>query len=344
MVRRTWSSLALWYLLSCGLGGGGCAGADDTAAEHVIDSCEGQDLVCGERAATGTCPAGEQCDPNSTGLLFIDAVMGVDAFIAAPGEMGMLLVQKATDLNISLGFVARADGVLSVSQDNTASVTVRAEQPGDGYLRIFNTSDELIDRIALRAGQAQSLAIEHGWEDPWSSSRPIIAMPGVELDVHARFGGELGARLIDESIRWSPPPAVSVDLWHPTDAKLSSNTAGVHEIVVEAGGLTVVTAFEVVSSIDQLEELSSDQTSRTLTASGGHGEVCMVALNRGRQVAAVPFQVQAGPGLTVHKPELDSTSLKRCSYVQASGDTLGPSWVRLSVGSAMSTVEFDIVE
>jgi len=248
--------------------------------------------VGGQRAATGECPSGEVCSPETPdGLQFIGSSL-IGAFVVggplatAVGGTQEIQIDTEPALGIytpfELAFSVNDSGGAGVRFDhqNGNVVTVRGVAAKSNYLRILDPSNaELFDRKILDADQIASISLLPVTADTVPAGMPVVWASG-EADIGIALMGSHD-RLVDTSLVATLDGSVS-RAWDTL--VMPSASAGSYALSVTAGNLApTALTVDVVDAPDALAPVDPHAT----VAAGD--DVCFAATNAGRFVAGLAW-------------------------------------------------------
>lgn len=259
----------------------------------------------GERAATGQCPAGEDCSSSTPhGLHFrgaglADDQLGIQAGplpVAIGGTQDIALDYDPGDgvlRPLDLAYDADDDGGLGVTIDHVAGpvVTVRGKASRSNDLRITDQVDGgLFDRYALTGAALDRIAlVTIGWESVPDDASVVWAAgnvtAGIALygDVQAS-GGPVSERLVDTSMQVDLAGAIQ-PRWD--EVRLAGATAGHHALMVTAGDKPPAPLD--IEVVDGASSIVFQGTSPATIARGSSALVCFSALSSGRFVSGLAW-------------------------------------------------------
>ncbi|HEU0034501.1 MAG TPA: hypothetical protein VFQ53_27950 [Kofleriaceae bacterium] len=280
--------------------------------------------TAGERAATGECPAGEDCsDTTPNGLHFVGAGIGGTSIdlgshpTAVGGTQTIHLeveVAPAIFRPLDLPYTADDDGGLGVRVAATsgADVTLEGVATRENYLRILASDGGLMDRKLMDGAAITGLALVPG--EPESPEPDFVLATGHQRLVVALTGevqgssGPYTTRVIDESMAIDLAGALAGSLRPAWDTiEIPNATVGPQSVTVTAGDRPAATlSFEVVAAADELVARAPEMP----LAVGQLGSLCFSARNHGRYVAGLPWTITVdnGPG--------DNQLVRNCVLVQ----------------------------
>lgn len=270
-------------------------------------------LACGmdgERETTGTCPAGEVCDPTVSGLTFFGEQPS-DRFLAnQPGVIASGGVQHITFRSGSIGAIP-TDATVAVDEpaivalegSTSASADVRGVSEGSARLRVVNAQGELIDRTTLSVASIDRVRLLG-----YSMAETLDETPAAEWAffaggrVYAVFALEsaTGVRLVDSSAEITEGSSVDAIAWDA--AWLDVPAADEVTLGIHAGGRSFDASADVVDAIDSLSLSSFTGTGDDLHVGIATSPLSLCVLPRdaqGRAVAGVAFQVEVDGPLQV---------------------------------------------
>ena len=311
------------------------------------------DVQIGEVADAGHCPAGETCStevPNGLVFTRTHAAPVVPFTVFGPSAPRPLVVGGSEQLR-----VATADGTplppwsaksssaaLGVSGDGADTLTASGARAGDAYLRITeSTSDLLLDRMVLDVRQMSRLWV--GPQEPAPTATTYAILSGTSVAFIAVPLGADGTWLADDSLGFDGEVAGTqrilvsdADAGRTLTARRGSGD--VQTITLATADHVDAVALRVQSAMDA-SDLGALQHGLAIGASE---TVCGVAYAGGVPVVGAEFTFAGSSNLLV-KP-LDPVSPDpgpTCALI--AGKDVGPASVTVSQGSLTTTASFEIV-
>jgi len=262
----------------------------------ALGACTG-----GERAQSGTCPAGETCSPfTPKGLHFLGTqVSGQElehlfgpAPTAVGGTQDIWLEYDPGDgelVPLDLPYEADDDGGRGIEVVTTSGpvVTVRGVDSRSNYLRIVDPdTSELYDRYELTGAAIERIALVGTEYEKLPSSGPDIVWAtgdqeiGVGLFGEAQVGSSPSVmRLVDTSMVLTLSGSERT-AWD--SVRLANAQVGTYPLTVTAGDRPAATFdVEIVDGATEIVSLSGQMP--TIPANSSDN-VCFAAMNDGRYV------------------------------------------------------------
>jgi hypothetical protein len=255
-------------------------------ASITLSACMG-----GERADTGSCPAGETCSPETPdGLNFIGTDLGGAIELGGPSPTAIGGTQEIAledeDVPLTFPYTVDDQGGAGVRFDhqNGNVVTVVGAGSFSNYLRILDaTTSELFDRKLVTGAQIDHVAlIPSGLETVPTGMAVVYAAGAVDIVV-ALFGqvqessGPTDERIVDTSMVVSLA-GTTQPAWD-TLAFANANV-GDYAMTITAGNLAAQSlTVTMVAGADAIAQIDPSST----LAPGD--DICFAATNAGRYVA-----------------------------------------------------------
>ncbi len=266
-----------------------------SAVALVLGGC----AIPGDRAATGACPVGESCAPQTpNGLYFRGEDIFGDLGTTAVG--GVQVVSVLADQNeiFTLPFDAASDGpsfrVLSVEPPN---VTIEGLAPGTSKLRILQRNTGLLfDRVNVKVAALAWVSIGPPLLSDVDSTAPWAVAAGAEVPLElSLFAADATPLVDDTAVTISATPLSDrtsvVDVAVASSFSWSSFTvraraAGNFALTIDTAG----TSFEQsLLAVDRVTDIALQPATLLTLVVGQPGTVCFTGLDDGTQVSGLPW-------------------------------------------------------
>lgn len=306
--------------------------------------------TAGERAATGECPAGEICSPNTpNGLHFVGNTLADELFggngpaataIGGTQEVALEYVRASGDrVALDMPYAADDDGGLGVTLVAThgSIVTVKGARSRSNYLRITDpTTGELYDRYTLTGAALTSMRLVGTGFEVTPTDRPelVFATGNQEIGVALvgnvqESGGSTAERIVDTSMILDLPGATRTG-WD--SLRIANAVPGTYPLMVTAGDkpaasmpIEVVAGADAIASLDAQPMVPADSSTR----------VCFQATSNGRYIYGLTWTFVANGATTVKGA---SELTRNCVSVSSAGKFSGSIPVSASAGGKSVSV------
>ncbi len=245
----------------------------------------------GERADTGSCPAGETCSPETPdGLNFIGTDLGGAIELGGPSPTAIGGTQEIAledeDVPLTFPYTVDDNGGEGVRFDhqNGNVVTVVGAGSFSNYLRILDAStSELFDRKLVTGAQLDHVALIPSGLETVPTGMPVVYAAGPVDLVVALFGqvqassGPVDERLVDTSMQASLAGATQ-PAWDTF--AFANASVGNYAMTITAGNVAAQSL--TVTMVDGADAIAQIDPSSTLAPGD---DICFAATNAGRYVA-----------------------------------------------------------
>jgi len=213
----------------------------------------------GERADTGMCPEGEICSSSTPeGLRFYGPLLGgtLDnaAHPVAIGGSESIAFEDSRNSSFTLPphrTVSSAPSIVEVLAASNGRAVLRGAAAGEARIRVLDTDERLLDRIAVSAQPLSSVSLAAPLLV--RDDRPFAFVPGTQL-VSVQLLSATGARLVDEGLVFGASSAsytVASGTWDTVELEVPASGSATLELT------TVGRSFEVqvpvAGPIDDIE-------------------------------------------------------------------------------------------